>query len=239
MVGCGCAVCRSTDPKDRRSRASLLIEHQGYSILVDTSTDLRSQMLRQGVEKIDTVLFTHAHADHVNGIDDLRGFHFLHRKVIPCYGSKAVIDRLQSGFRYIFIQDEGATHPPLMEPLLVNGPFDLFGLHIVPVLLDHGSGASCGYRIGDFAYLTDCSGIPAASREMLQGVHTLVIDGLRWSSHPFHYNIEGAIAASRDIGASRIILTHLTHEVSHAQGTDLPEGVEFAYDGMMLEMFGH
>lgn len=236
MVGCRCPVCSSTDPRDCRSRASLLISHQGYSILVDTSTDLRMQMLRQGVERIDGVLFTHAHADHVNGIDDLRGFHFLHRTVIPCYGSKAAMERLKSGFRYIFTRDDGATHPPLMEAVVTDGPFELFGLAVVPVPLEHGGGFSCGYRIGDFAYLTDCSGIPADSRELLRGVHTVVIDGLRWTPHPFHYNITGAIEAARNIGASRIILTHLTHEVSHAESVRLPEGVEFAYDGMSFEM---
>jgi len=129
MVGCNCPVCCSSDPRDRRSRSSLLINHQGYSILVDTSTDLRMQMLAQKVDKIDGILFTHAHADHVNGIDDLRGFHFLHHRVIPCYGSKATMDRLQSGFRYIFTQDEGGTHPPLIEPVTIDGPFERWAAH--------------------------------------------------------------------------------------------------------------
>ena len=203
---------------------------------MDTSTDLRAQMLRHSVEKIDAVLFTHAHADHVNGIDDLRGFHFLHRTVIPCYGSKAAMERLQTGFRYIFTRDDGATHPPLMEPMVIDAPFELFGLTVTPVPLEHGSGFSCGYRIGPFAYLTDCSGISAASLLLLQGVHTVVIDGLRWTPHPFHYNIEGAIEAAREMGAVRTILTHLTHEVSHEENARLPEGVEFAYDGMSFEM---
>lgn len=204
--------------------------------MVDTSTDLRMQMLAQKVDKIDGILFTHAHADHVNGIDDLRGFHFLHRRVIPCYGSKATIARLQSGFRYIFFRDEGATHPPLLDPVVVDAPFDLFGLHIIPVPLEHGGGVSLGYRIGPFAYLTDCSGIPPASRQLLQGIQTVVIDGLRWSSHPFHFNIDGAIAGARNIGATRTILTHLTHEVSHAENSRLPPNVEFAWDGMNFEM---
>ncbi len=236
MVGCTCPVCCSADPHDRRSRASLLINHQGYSILVDTSTDLRMQMLAQKVDKIDGILFTHAHADHVNGIDDLRGFHFLHRRVIPCYGSKATMARLQSGFRYIFTQDEDATHPPLIEPVTIDAPFDLFGLHIIPILLEHGSGASHGYRIGQFAYLTDCSGISPASNLLLQGVQTVVIDGLRWSPHPSHFNIENAIAATQTMGATRTILTHLTHEVSHAESSRLPPGVEFAWDGMSFEI---
>jgi len=236
MVGCSCPVCSSSDPRDRRSRASLLICHGNKNILVDTSTDLRSQMLRVEVSQIDAVLFTHAHADHVNGIDDLRGFHFLHRQVVPCYACPPTMERLQKGFGYIFQQDEGATHPPLLEPHPMNGPFDLFGLPVIPIPLEHGAGVSCGYRIGSFAYLTDCSAIPSASLALLQGVVTVVIDGLRWSSHPFHFNIEGAIAAMHQLQVRRTILTHLTHEVSHAEGHKLPGGVEFAYDGMVIDL---
>ena len=236
MVGCSCPVCSSADPRDRRSRASLLIRHAGKQILVDTSTDLRSQMLREEVEQLDAVLFTHAHADHVNGIDDLRGFYFLHRQVVPCYACPATMERLLSGFSYIFHRDERGTHPPLLEPQTIAGPFDLFGLQVVPIPLEHGAGVSCGYRIGPFAYLTDCSGIPAASLALLQGIATVVIDGLRWSSHPYHFNIAGAIEAIRPLQAGRIILTHLTHEVLHAEEGRLPDGVEFAYDGMSIEL---
>ena len=236
MVGCSCPVCSSADPRDRRSRASLLISHAGKQILVDTSTDLRHQVLRESVGQIDAVLFTHAHADHVNGIDDLRGFYFLHRQVVPCYACPATMGRLQSGFGYIFHRDERATHPPLLDPHTIEGPFDLFGLAVVPIPLEHGAGVSCGYRIGPFAYLTDCSGIPAASLALLQGVATVVIDGLRWSSHPYHFNIQGAIDAVRPLGVTRAILTHLTHEVLHVEEERLPDGVVFAYDGMLIEL---
>ncbi|WP_281184590.1 GPMC system MBL fold metallohydrolase [Trichlorobacter lovleyi] len=236
MVGCSCPVCSSSDPRDRRSRASLLIRHAGKNILVDSSTDLRSQMLREMVPQIDAVLFTHAHADHVNGIDDLRGFYFLHRQVIPCYACPATMERLLSGFGYAFHQEKGATHPPLLEARVTGGPFDLFGLQVLPVPLEHGVDGSCGYRIGSFAYLTDCSAIPPASLALLQGVATVVVDGLRWSPHPFHFNIEGAIAALRELGVRRMILTHLTHEVRHADERRLPDGVEFAYDGMNFEL---
>ncbi len=236
MVGCDCAVCRSGDPRDRRTRASLLIRHADRNILVDTCTDLRQQMLRERVEQIDAVLFTHAHADHVNGIDDLRGFYFRHRTVIPCYACPSAMERLVSGFRYVFAQDDGATHPPLLRAVSVDGPFELFGLPVVPVRLVHGPGTSCGYRIMSFAYLTDCNAIPPDSLAALQGLETLVIDGLRWSAHPFHFNIEAAIAVAQQLGVPRIILTHLTHEVAHAESLRLPAGVEFAYDGMTIEL---
>jgi len=236
MVGCRCPVCCSTDPHDRRSRSSLLIGYAGKKILVDSTTDLRFQMLRESVDRIDAVLYTHAHADHVNGIDDLRGFHFLYHQVIPCYACQATIERLLSGFSYIFHRKEGATHPPLMEANVVDATFYLFGQQIVPIPLQHGAGFSCGYRLGNFAYLTDCSKIPTASLALLQGVDTVVIDGLRWSPHPYHFNITGAIEALRPLQARRIILTHLTHEVRHSEKDRLPAGVEFAFDGMNFEL---
>lgn len=236
MVGCDCPVCRSADPRDRRTRASLLIQYGGRHVLVDTCTDLRQQMLREQVPQIDAVLFSHAHADHVNGIDDLRGFHFRHRSVVPCYALPAALERLQRGFRYVFERGEQDTHPALLQPIAIDGPFELFGLTVVPIKLVHGPGVSCGYRIGSFAYLTDCSGIPDSSMTLLQGVETVIIDGLRWSTHPFHFNIQGAIAVAQGLGATRIVLTHLTHEVAHADSGRLPVGVEFAYDGMTLQL---
>lgn len=236
MVGCSCPVCCSTDQRDRRSRASLLISHAGKNILVDCSTDLRSQMLREAVQQIDAVLFTHAHADHVNGIDDLRGFYFMHKQRIPCHACPATLERLLQGFGYIFHRDAQSTHPPLLDPNAIDGPFELFGLQVVPVPLQHGPGTTCGYRIGPFAYLTDCNGISPASLDALQGVATVVIDGLRWTSHASHFNITGAIDAVRPLQPARTILTHLTHEVLHADGCRLPHGVEFAYDGMVIEL---
>lgn len=232
MVGCRCAVCRSNDPRDKRSRASLLIRHADKHILIDTSTDLRQQVLREDIPRIDAVLFTHAHADHVNGIDDLRGFHFSHKQVIPCFAAPAALERLTNGFGYIFARGPGDTHPPLLQAIALEGAFELFGLEVVPIPLQHGAGEATGYRIGSFAYLTDCSAIPSASCALLAGVETVVIDGLRWTEHPFHFNISEAIAVAQRIGCQRTILTHLTHEVGHAEQVRLPAGVEFAYDGL-------
>lgn len=236
MVGCGCRVCSSDDPKDRRTRASLLIRHGDRTILVDTSTDLRRQLLREGVNRVDAVLFTHAHADHVNGIDDLRGFHFLHGEVIPCFASRATLDTLQSGFGYIFKERDGSGYPPLLAPHEAQAPFELFGVTVTPVPLEHGRTASLGYRIGASAYLTDCSAIPDSSLQLLEGLDLLIIDGLRWTPHPFHFNIEGAIAAAQRVRARRVILTHLTHEVLYAEQSKLPPGFVFAYDGMASDV---
>lgn len=236
MVGCGCAVCSSDDPRDKRTRASLLIRHNGRTILTDTSSDLRQQTLREGVKRIDAVFFTHAHADHVNGIDDLRGFYFIHKDIIPCFASFDTLDTLQAGFSYIFHEQENSGYTPLLIANEISDPFELFGLEVIPVPLLHGRTTALGYRIGSFAYLTDCSAIPDSSLPLLEGLDLLIIDGLRWSGHPFHFNIDGAIAAAEKLKAPRVILTHLTHEVAYAEGSKLPPRFEFAFDGMEFDI---
>lgn len=236
MVGCDCPVCTSHDRRDRRSRASLLICYNDRTVLVDTSTDLREQALRQHIRRIDAVLFSHAHADHVNGIDDLRGFHFIHREIIPCFASRETLETLQNGFSYIFNEHDDSGYKPLLAAHEISAPFELFGQTIIPIPLLHGKTSSLGYRIGNFAYLTDCSAIPESSQHLLQGVELVVIDGLRWTEHPHHFNITGAIAAAGQIKAAHTILTHLTHQIAYSEGVKLPPGVEFAYDGMEFDL---
>jgi phosphoribosyl 1,2-cyclic phosphate phosphodiesterase len=235
MVGCNCRVCSSEDPGDKRTRASLLVQHDGRNILIDASPDLRFQALREGIERVDAVLFTHSHADHVNGIDDLRGFHFLHKDIIPCFGSRTTLETLMNGFRYIFQEHEGSGYTPLLKPVEVDDSFELFGLTILPVPLQHGRTQALGFRIGNFAYLTDCNGIPPASLALLEGLDVLVVDGLRWNPHPFHFNIAEAIAATTPLRAVRTVLTHLSHDVLFADGAALPSGYEFACDGMTFD----
>jgi phosphoribosyl 1,2-cyclic phosphate phosphodiesterase len=236
MVGCGCRVCSSDDPRDNRTRASLLIRHADRRILIDTSTDLRRQALRERLTAVDAVLFTHSHADHVNGIDDLRGFHFLHRNIVPCFASHAASEILLTAFPYIFREIEGSGYTPIMRLNEITAPFDLFGLKVVPIPLVHGLTTTLGYRIGPLAYLTDCSAIPDASLPLLAGLDVLIIDGLRWNPHPFHFHIEGAIAAADRLNPRRTILTHLSHDVLYADGAKLPERIEFAYDGLELDI---
>jgi phosphoribosyl 1,2-cyclic phosphate phosphodiesterase len=236
MVGCNCRVCSSKDARDQRTRSSLLIRYNDRTILVDTSTDLRQQALQSGINCIDAVLYTHSHADHVNGIDDLRGFHFINKKVIPCYASGMTLSILMSGFKYIFQEYDDSGYAPLLTAHVVNSPFELFGRTVVPIPLVHGKTTSLGYRIGACAYLTDCSSIPDSSLPLLEGVQVLVIDSLRWTAHPSHFNIDGAMAATRPLGIPRVILTHLTHEVAHSDEAALPPGFEFAYDGLEIEL---
>jgi len=236
MVGCHCRVCTSTDRRDRRTRTSLLIRtDSGKNILIDTSTDLRRQALRERIRAIDAVLFTHTHADHINGIDDLRGFHFIHRQLVPCFGTAETISHLLTTFSYIFKGMETSGYAPLLEAHIADTAFDLLGARITPVPLLHGPTTATGYRIDDLAYLTDCSAIPEPSVALLQGLDTLIIDGLRYTPHPCHLNIDSALAAIARLRPRRALLTHLTHEVAHSDGSRLPEGVELAYDGMVLE----
>jgi phosphoribosyl 1,2-cyclic phosphate phosphodiesterase len=236
MVGCNCPVCSSDNPRDKRTRASLLICYNDHAVLIDTSTDLREQALRQGIRRIDAVLFTHAHADHVNGIDDLRGFHFIHREIIPGFASRETLRTLQNGFSYIFNEHDGSGYTPLLAAHEISAPLELFGRTIIPIPLLHGRTPSLGYRIGNFAYLTDCSSIPDQSLELLQGLDLLIVDGLRWTEHPYHFNIPGAIAAARQIGPPRTILTHLTHQIAYSEEIKLPPGFELAYDAMEFDL---
>ncbi len=236
MVGCDCPVCSSDDPRDMRTRASLLVCYNDHTVLIDTSTDLREQALRMHIRRIDAVLFSHAHADHVNGIDDLRGFHFLHKDIIPCFASRDTLETLQSGFSYIFNEHHGSGYSPLLAAHEISAPLELFGQTVIPIPLLHGRTLSLGYRIGNFAYLTDCSAIPEPSLELLQGLELLIIDGLRWTEHPFHFNISGAIAAARRLKAPRTILTHLTHQIAYSEENKLPPGFELAYDGMEFDL---
>lgn len=236
MVGCSCRVCSSDDPRDNRTRSSLLIRYHDKNILVDTSTDLRQQALKNGISGIDAVFFTHSHADHVNGIDDLRGFYFMHKKIVPCFASAATLETLLSGFNYIFHEQENSGYSPLLENHEINSPIDLFGLNIVPIPLIHGTMDALGYRIGRFAYLTDCSAIPYTSMQLLHGLDLLIIDGLRWTEHRCHFNIDGAVSVARQIGATRVVLTHLTHEISYSESSKLPVGFELAYDGMEFDL---
>lgn len=236
MVGCRCAVCTSEDRRDRRTRSSILIEAAEKYIIVDTSPDLRRQALREKVPHIDAVLFTHSHSDHINGIDDLRGFHFIHRRLIPCFAVKESMDVIMANFAYIFKGRELPGYAPLLEPHQIDAPFALFGLTVTPVPLMHGEFAATGYRIGGMAYLTDCSAIPGPSRELLRDLEVLIIDALRYTPHSNHFNIEGALEVAEQLNPRRTIFTHLSHEVSYGDAVKLPAGVELAYDGMVIEL---
>jgi len=238
-LGCDCPVCTSDSPRNRRTRCSILLQHCGRHILIDTATDLRQQALREGIGHIEAVLYTHAHADHVNGIDDLRAFSMKNGGAIPIHGNADTIASIRRAFRYIFDDAVASGYRPNLETHIVDGPLNLFGLRIQPVPLLHGPNLCLGLRIGPFAYLTDCHAIPDDSKCLLQHLDTVIIDGLRFRPHTTHFNIPAAIEAMRELGVRRIILTHLNHDVDHERHSrELPRDVELAYDGMRLE-FGN
>jgi phosphoribosyl 1,2-cyclic phosphate phosphodiesterase len=250
MIGCECGVCRSSDPRDRRTRPSILIElpdgsaggratSEGVrSILVDTSPDLRAQALSSGIHRVDAILFTHSHADHIFGLDDVRRFNKIQRAEIPCYADARTIADLRRVFAYIFDPSTpkggGIPNVSLRE---IGGPFCLGDVEIVPVPLVHGTRPILGFRIGQFAYLTDCNAIPDTSWPLLEGVATLVIDALRERPHSTHFSVPEAIAAASRIGATRTYFTHICHDLPHAETcARLPAGVQLAYDGLVLEI---
>lgn len=235
MIGCDCPVCRSDEPRNRRTRCSALIACNGCHILIDTATDLRFQALRENLRRIDAVLYTHTHADHVHGIDDLRAFNLRNPEPIPLYASPASVTSLFQSFGYIFAPGEKAGFRPRLRLEAIAGPFAVGGVPIIPLSLRHGHEEAFGYRFGDLAYLTDCSAIPEATVAALAGIDTLVIDALRFSPHETHFTIPEAIAVAQRLGARKTVLTHLSHDVDASRhGAALPAGIELAYDGQSL-----
>ena len=237
VVGCDCAVCRSSDPRNQRTRCSALINYGEHNILIDTATDLRQQALREGISHIDAVLYTHSHADHMHGIDDLRGFNIRHQGPIPLYGSPRTLERVRDNFNYIFEDVEKPGYVPRLSLHPVEETFQLFELEIVPIPLLHGGMQAFGYRCGPFAYLTDCNGIPKESLPLLEDLQLLVLDGLRFKPHNTHFNIPQAIEMAQKIAARQTLLTHLSHEVDHPRhDPQLPAGINFAYDGQHFSL---
>ena len=237
-VTCDCDVCTSDDPRDTRLRPSVLLEWNGASVLIDTSTDLRAQALRLPIREIDAVLYTHHHADHILGIDDLRIYNWRRGGPIPIYGSAATLERIARTFWYVFEEKKSPhTRPTLERRPVTDAAFELLGRTIQPVPVLHGDLEILGYRVGRFAYLTDVSAIPHSSADLLVDLDVLVLSALRTRPHPTHLSLDQAIAESKRIGAARSLLTHLSHEIPHrAVSANLPEGVELAYDGLQLDI---
>lgn len=237
VIGCPCAVCQSDNPKNKRWRPGLKLETDSGIVLVDTPTDLRLQALRFGLPRVDAVLFTHSHADHVFGLDDVRIFNFRQGTAIPCYGSEPTLKNIRRMFAYVFETGQEGGGKPQLDLIAVREPFDLLGHRIVPVPVWHGEMEVFGYRIGTFAYVTDCNLIPETSFRLLEGVEILILDALRYRPHSTHFSVEEAMEAAARIGARRTILTHIAHEIDHdAPQVPLRRGVEFGYDGLVLDL---
>jgi phosphoribosyl 1,2-cyclic phosphate phosphodiesterase len=234
---CRCRVCRSADPRDKRLRPSVLLEWDSASVLIDTATDFRAQALRYRIERVDAVLYTHGHADHILGLDDLRLYNWRQGSPVPAYGSPATLEALSRSFWYVFEPGPVENTRPEIERRTVDSPFRLLSRKVLPIPLLHGRMPILGYRLGKFAYLTDVSEIPQESFGMLQALDVLVINALRSRPHPAHLNLDGAQECARRIGARQTYLTHVSHEVHHESvAAKLPRGIELAYDGLTFEV---
>lgn len=246
LLHCDCRVCRSRDPKNKRLRASAWIRIRGKSFLIDTSTDLRQQALRERIPRVDAVLFTHPHADHVHGIDELRSFNFVQRQSIPVYGNEWTRTELVQKFSYIFEPPkyvEGGGIPQLtLQPVdSAWARFDVLGVPVTPIALQHGSKECLGYRFDRIAYVTDCSYIPASSLNRMRGLDVLVLDCLRLQPHGTHFNLDQALAMVEELKPGRTYLTHLSHDFEYATWNGrpgrkrrLPKSVYLAYDGLKI-----
>lgn len=236
MIGCDCPVCRSDDPRDHRLRPSLLVRFAGFEVLIDTGPDLRQQALRAGMQRLDAVLYTHSHADHILGIDDLRPFNFLSRGSIPIHGSPETLDCIQRTFAYAFDGRPSQSSRPKLTPQPINGkPIDIHGLHFQPIPVIHGNLACHGFRFGNIAYLTDFSSIPDSSLCMLRNLDTVFLDAVRHKPHPMHSTVEASLHLVELLRPRQAYFTHLSHDLSHALTEEtLPPHVRLAYDGLTV-----
>lgn len=237
MIGCACEVCRSDDPRDNRLRPSICLETEDdRRVLIDTTPDLRQQCLRYGISRVDAVVYTHAHADHILGFDELRRFNHLTRQPVPVYGDADTLSGLRRTFSYAFDPDapKGGGVPEVdLRP--ITGTFEVAGLQLQPLTVMHGRTPVLGFRVGAFAYLTDCNAIPETTLAALHGLDVLVLDALRHRSHPTHFSLSEAVLMAQRIGARQTYFTHMCHDLGHATTcAGLPEGVTLAYDGLRL-----
>jgi phosphoribosyl 1,2-cyclic phosphate phosphodiesterase len=238
MIGCECAVCRSEDARDQRWRPSIYLElPDGSRVLVDTTPDLRAQALRFQVTKVDAILFTHSHADHILGLDEVRRYNMLQKAPMPCYGDRRTVGDIRRTFSYVF--EPAATWGggiPRIELFSIVGPFSLGRSEIIPVPVFHGSRSILGFRVGSLAYLTDTNGIPESSWPLLEGVKLLVLDALRERPHPTHFSVAQALEVVDRLRPELTYFTHVCHDLPHAATcARLPAGVELAYDGLAIE----
>ena len=239
VVGCGCGVCSGGDPRNQRTRTSVALGLPGGTLLIDTTPDLRAQLLRERLGGVDAVLYTHDHVDHVYGLDDIRPICFATGKPLPVYCEARVERRIRKAFDYAFetLPTPGGGLPTVTFVPITSAPFELLGAHVVPLPLRHGAFDVLGFRFGGLAYCTDTNEIPAATWPLLEGLDTLILDCLRPSRHPTHFSIDEALAVAERVAARRTLFVHMSHDIDHAaMSARLPGGIGFAYDGLTVPL---
>ncbi len=237
LIGCDCDVCTSTDSRNQRTRSSILISLEAGNILIDTSTDLRYQALKNGIKRVDAVLFTHAHADHVHGIDELRSFNFIQKRAIPCFGNAITLDRIKTMFSYIFKDHNLGGGVPSLTMNEASEAFSLLNEEIIPIEVMHGDLPILAYRIANIAYITDCSEISPESMRKLEGLDLLILGALRYKPHNTHFSVDEALDVLKTLKPKRALFTHMGHDLDFEKtSARLPEGVGLAYDGMTIDI---
>ena len=247
MIGCDCAVCRSTDPHDKRTRPSIVIRAgdpgapglAGLCLLIDTTPELRLQCLANDIKSVDAVLLTHHHADHVAGMDDVRRFNWITKRSVPVYGTERTLANIKRMFLYAFEPSPDSPHsrPQIELNTIDAAPFSIRNLSITPIPLMHGPLPVLGFRVGRFAYCTDCSHVPDASVDLLGGLDALILDALRRKPHPAHFSLDEAVAMAERIGAKQTYFTHIAHGMAHEEtNRSLPAGMALAHDGLRIKL---
>lgn len=238
MVGCDCRVCTSDDKRNRRTRTSALVKVNDVNILIDTSIDYRFQMLRAGVKRLDGVVYTHYHVDHILGMDDLRSLNILNKQNIPIFASTDTLENIKRVFKYAFRENSLNLDVPRIIPHEIDSnPFYINGVEIIPIPLFHGKLKVFGFRIGNIAYCTDVSVIPRESYPLLEDLQYLILDALRYKPHPTHFSIDEAVVQAKKINANKTFFTHLSHSILHEEvEANLPDKIHLAYDGLRMTL---
>ena len=236
-LACHCAVCESADPRDKRTRPSVLLAYNGRNVVIDTTPDFRFQAMREKLDRLDAVLYTHGHADHILGLDDIRPYNLKQRALVPLYSSLETQATLRKQFAYIFDDAPTVSSLPGVEMHTIDGPFELFGLRLIPIPAHHGPTSVLGFRFGNAAYLTDFSSVPESSKDLLRGLDDFILDALRYTPHPMHSNVDQSLALVNELKPKRAWFTHICHDLGHEQANaKLPKEVRLSYDGLKFEV---
>lgn len=238
VIGCTCEVCSSPDPKNKRLRTSVFVEINGKNLVIDTGPDFRQQMLREGINQLDGVLFTHAHRDHTAGLDDVRAFNFMQRMKMPIYGTAETLNQIKSDFGYIFGPQEYPGLPRIELNIIDEEPFDIEGVTITPLPVLHHKMPVFGFRIGNFSYITDANAIPESTLVKLQGTEVLVLTALQHQPHVSHFNLKEAVEMTKIIKPQKAYFTHISHKLGLYTTVEatLPDNINLAYDGLTLTL---